>query len=93
MILIESAVLAVLTPFRDGIRLLDGAEVLFPAEVGSRLFALHDKKQIITAGSSVTMREAEAMRFVARATHISVQVSKAYVQAGNGCIFISWLED
>ena len=57
----------------DGIRLLEGAKVLFPANVGPRLFAPHDKKQIITAGSSVTMREAEAMRFVARATHIPVQ--------------------
>ena len=71
----------------DGVRLLDGAEVLFPANVGPRLFALHDKKQIFTAGSSVTMRETEAMRLVARATHFPVQVSKAYVQAGDGCIF------
>ncbi|KAM3414561.1 hypothetical protein BST61_g9720 [Cercospora zeina] len=71
----------------------DGAELLFPTSMGPRIYIIRDKNQILKAGTSVEMSEAEAMRFVASHTTMPVpQVIDAYVKDGNGYILMSKLE-
>ncbi|CAK1367957.1 unnamed protein product [Cercospora beticola] len=70
----------------------DGAELLFPASMGPSIYIVRETDQILKAGASVEMCEAEAMRFVARNTSIPVpEVIDAYTQDGNGYILMSRL--
>lgn len=60
------------TPNNAQVIIPDGAVDLFPRRVGPRILYLPDQDQILKAGPSVKMSEAEAMRYVALRTSVPI---------------------
>ncbi|KXT02489.1 hypothetical protein AC578_4183 [Pseudocercospora eumusae] len=90
MALDEDSLLRALAPDQSCISVPNAAVDLFPRTVGPRILHLPDQNQIIKAGPSVKMSEAEAMRFVALHTSIPVpEVQEAYNKNGCGYIVMS----
>ena len=87
---LEDISLLLATPEHAYVTIPDGAVDLFPRKIGPRLLYLSDKDQILKAGPSVKMSEAEAMRYVALHTSIPVpDVRESYTENGCGYIFMS----
>lgn len=87
---LEDVSLLLEAPEQANVAIPDGAVDLFPRKIGRRILYLSDQDQILKAGPSVKMSEAEAMRYVALHTSIPVpKVQESYTRNGCGYIFMS----
>jgi hypothetical protein len=77
-------------PRATSITVPDGTIELYPCPMGPKIFLLPKEDRILKAGISVKPSEAEAMRFVASQTSISVPtVPDVYEKEGNTYILMS----